>query len=152
MAKQPTTHNPRASFAIARAGRNATMTTNANATASYFKTVQTLHGSVLFTYTAAILATLGLLGKPNQPCPTFSKQTLCRFYGSDAVIRHHTAKGNIERINGSYRITAQGKDKFMGRVVGSNGQSVDRDLLPEFMTAIKTGGHNPRLGKMYPVK
>jgi hypothetical protein len=128
------------------------MTANATAAASFYKTVETLHGTKLFTYTASVLHVLGLIGPERGTPPVFSKRALCRFYGSDAVVRHHTAKGNLERFSGGYRLTTQGRAKFMGRVVGNGGQSVDRELLPQYIKAVKTGETAPGLGKMFPVK
>ena len=124
----------------------------------YWKTANQLRGGILFTYTAALLSTLGFFTKrPNGEYPLIAGARLSRFYGSATVLRHHSKNGNFEKSGIFYRMTAQGAAKFQGRVTGANKtQSVDETLLPLFLTAIQssqaTGNAATHLNPMFQVK
>jgi hypothetical protein len=107
----------------------------------FFKTANQLRGGILFTYTAAVFAVLGMFKKRSSgEFPLIAGSKISRFYQSATILRHHTGNGNFEKSGVFYRLTSQGAAKFQGRVTAANkNQSVDHALLPFFLKAIQTG-------------
>lgn len=102
-----------------------------------YKAKEQLHGAQLYTYT---VAALGLLGALTGGRKAFKASALSGLYGSDTVVRHHKAKGNIEATSqrGMVRLTNAGLAQFTGRESGTiNGQKISSDDVKAMAVALK---------------
>jgi hypothetical protein len=61
------------------------------------------------------------------------------FYNSASIIRHHTANGNFEKVDGRIKLTAKGRAHFAGRYADESAQFVEKSEAGQLAKFIKTG-------------
>lgn len=96
------------------------------------------NGMRLFTYTIAVLTTLGGF-TPHRKA--MKKEDVKAFYKTNSVVRNHTGNGNFEETaDGKLRLSATGYAYFHGRITGSNvAQKVHQPEVKALAEAMKIG-------------
>ena len=100
---------------------------------------EALSGGDLFAYTLGVFIFLGLLVKNSKGV---RPGAITSFYNSGAIVRHHTANGNFEKVDGRIKLTAKGRAHFVGRYANESAQYVEKSDAGKIAKFIKTGNAN----------
>ena len=105
---------------------------------SMYKLASTPRGHAQFTYTCAILQTLGGFTEARAE---MAAESLTRFYRGPKIVEWHTGNGNFETVrDGILRLSRAGLEYFTGRLTGSTvGQQVDVPEVNALAAAFRTG-------------
>ena len=97
---------------------------------------ESLAGADLFTYTLGVFIFLGLFTKGSKGV---KPGALTSFYNSGAIVRHHSANSNFEKVDGRIRLTAKGRAHFSGRYANESAQYVEKSDAGKIAKFIKSG-------------
>ncbi|MHC4322532.1 MAG: hypothetical protein ACYST3_09695 [Planctomycetota bacterium] len=97
---------------------------------------ESLAGGDLFTMTLAVFIFLGLFAKNSKGV---RPGAITSFYNSGAIIRHHSANGNFEKVDGRIKLTAKGRAHFGGRYANDSAQYVEKSDAGKLAKFIKSG-------------
>lgn len=102
-------------------------------TATFHRVNESLSGADLQTYTGAVFLLLGMmLPKSKGARPG----AISSFYNSASIIRHHSANGNFEKVDGRIKLTAKGRAHFMARITEDR---VDKKESATLAKAMRSG-------------
>lgn len=100
---------------------------------------ESLAGGDLFTYTLAVFIFLAMFAKNSKGV---RPGAITSFYNSGAIVRHHTANGNFEKVDGRIKLTAKGRAHFVGRYANESAQYVEKSDAGKIAKFIKSGNKN----------
>ena len=101
-----------------------------------FRINESLAGGDLFTYTLGVFIFLGLFGAKSKGV---RPGAITSFYNSGAIVRHHSANKNMEKVDGKIKLTAKGKAHFAGRYANDSAQYVEKSDAGKIAKFIKSG-------------
>ena len=64
---------------------------------------------------------------------------LTAFYNSGAIVRHHSANKNFQKVDGRIQLTAKGRAHFAGRYANESAQYVEKSDAGKLAKFIKSG-------------
>lgn len=100
---------------------------------------ESLSGGDLFTYTLGVFIFLAMFAKGSKGV---RPGAITSFYNSGAIVRHHTANSNFEKVDGRIKLTAKGRAHFAGRYASESAQYVEKTDAGKIAKFIKSGNKN----------
>lgn len=101
-----------------------------------FRINESLAGGDLFTWTLGVFIFLGMFAKGSRGV---RPGAITSFYNSGAIVRHHSANNNFEKVDGRIKLTAKGRAHFVGRYADESAQFVEKSDAGKLAKFIKSG-------------